>query len=103
MRPPSVTQMNRMVLPRPILQDLLYLAAACDREIHATRLTVDVAEFETGLADCRIVHDRQESRRIRHNGAVEQGFVVVEQIDEIDVTIKVGVFMPQLGQHASQL
>ena len=91
------------VLSRPVFQDVLYLAAAGDRKIHATRLAVDVAKLETCLTDCRIVHDRQKARRIRHDGPVKERFVVIEQIDEVDVAIEVSVLLAELQHHAAQL
>ena len=91
------------VFLRPVLQNLLHLAAARDRKIHAARLAVDVAELQAGLADGRVVHDRQKARRVRHDGPVEERFVVIEQIDEIDVAIEVGVLVAELHHHATQL
>ena len=83
------------VLLRPVLQDLLHLAAARDRQVHAARLPVDMPELQAGLADGRVVDDRQKSRRVRHDGPVEQRFVVVEQIDQVDVAIEVrGLLVP---------
>ena len=91
------------VLLRPVLQNLLHLAAACDREIHAARLPVNVAELQARFADGRVVHDRQKARRVRHDGLVEEGFVVIEQIDEIDIAFEVRRLLTQLHHHALQL
>ncbi len=91
------------VLLRPVFQDLLHFAAARDRKIHSARLAVDMAELEASLADGRIIHDRQKARRVRHDGPVEERFVVVEQIYEVDVAIKVRGLVAQLHHHALQL
>ena len=87
------------ILLRPVPQHLLDLAAACDREIHAARAAVDVAELQAGLADGRVVHDRQKPRRIGHDRPIEERLVVVEQIDEVDVAIEIGGLMAELHHH----
>jgi len=51
------------VLLRPVFQNLLHLAAPRDRQIHAARLAVDMAELQTGFADRRVVHNREKARR----------------------------------------
>ena len=95
--------MNRTSFCGQFFENLLHLAAARDREIHATRLAVDVAELQACLADGRVVHNREKSRRVRHDGSVEEGLVMVEQIDEVDVAIEVRVLLAELHHHASQL
>ena len=88
---------------RPVAQDLLHPPLVLDREIHAARAAEDVAELQAGLADGRVVDDRQEARRIGHRGAVEQGLVVVEQVHEIDVAVEIAGLVPELLQHALEL
>ena len=73
------------VLDRPVAQHLLDVPLARDRQVHAARPAVDVAELQAGLADGRVVHDGQEARRVRHQRAVEERLVVVEQVDQVDV------------------
>ena len=72
------------------------MAAALDREVHAARAAEEVAELEAGLADRRIVDDGQETGRVRHDGAVEERLVVVEQVHQVDVAVDVGVLVPEL-------
>ena len=62
-----------------------------------------MAEFQTGFADGRVVHDGQEARRVRHDRAVEEGFVVVQQVDQVDVAVQVGGLVPELLQDAAEL
>jgi hypothetical protein len=79
---PSVRDADEShVLDRPIAQDLFHMSAPLDRQVHASWTAEDVAEFEAGLADGGVVHDRQEPRRIGHDRAVEQRLVMVKQID----------------------
>jgi len=40
---------------------------------------------------------------VRHDGSLEERFVMVEQIDEIDIAIEVRVLLAELHHHASQL
>ncbi len=91
------------VLVGPIAQDLLHPALVLDRDVHAARPPEDVAELQAGLADGRIVDDRQEARRIGHQGPVEQGLVVIEKSDQIDVAVDVAALVPELLQHALEL
>jgi hypothetical protein len=91
------------ILLRLVSQDLLHAAAAGCRQIHAARLAIDVAELETGFPDGRIIDDRQKARRIGHYGPIEERLVVVEQIGQIGVSIKVGVLVAELRHHPAQL
>src|SRR5262249_60438191 len=91
------------ILLRPVSQNLFDLAAARDRQIHAARLAIDVTELETGFPDRRVINDRQKARRVGHYGPLEQRLIVVEQIDQIDVSIKVGVLVAELHHHPAQL
>ncbi len=74
-----------------------------DRKIHAARTTVNVAVFQAGFADCGIVDDRQKARRIGHQYAIKESLVIVEQADQIDITVEVGGFVPQLLQDPANL
>ncbi len=62
-----------------------------------------MAELQACLADGRVIHNRQKSRRVRHDSSVEKCFVVVQKIDEINIAIEVGVFLRELHHHALQL
>src|SRR5713101_4544716 len=62
-----------------------------------------MAELQACLADSRVVHNREKSCRVRHDGSVEERFVVVQQIDEVDIAIEVRVLLAELHHHASQL
>src|SRR5579864_6993804 len=44
----------------PAPQNLLHFAAACHRQIHAARLTENMAELQAGFADGWVVNDRQK-------------------------------------------
>ena len=80
MRPPSVTQMTRTSLTGQLRSTSLTCPLRRDRQVHAARPAVDVAEFQAGLGDGRVVHDGQEAGRVRHERAVEEGLVVVQQV-----------------------
>ena len=62
-----------------------------------------MAELEAGLADGRVVDDRQKARRVGHDGPIEERLVVVEQIDQVDVAIEVGGLVAELHHDAAQL
>jgi hypothetical protein len=83
----------------PVSQDLLHFAAACDREIHAARLAVNMAELEAGFPDGRVVNDRQKASRVGHYSPIEECFVVVEQIDQVNVAIEVRVLVAEFHHH----
>ena len=91
------------VFLRPVSQDLLDLAAARHREIHAARLAVDVTELEAGFADGRVIDDRQKARRVGHDRPIEERLVMVEQIDQVDVAVEVGGLVTELHHHPAQL
>ncbi len=91
------------VFLRPVFQNLLYLAAPRYRQIHATRLAVDMAELQACFADGRVVHNREKARRVRHDGSVEERLVVVEQIHEVDIAFQIRVLLRELQIHSLQL
>jgi len=62
-----------------------------------------VAEFQTGLADRRIINDRQKVRRVGHDRPIEQRLVVVEQINQVDVALEVASLGAELHPHPVQL
>ncbi len=64
---------------RPVAQDFLELLLAIDREIQTAWTSQDMAEVFAGFADCWRIHQRNESRRIRHEHPVKQGLVCLEQ------------------------
>ena len=84
------------ILFRPVPQDLLHFAAPCYRKIHSARLPVDMTEFEAGLADCRVVDDREEAGGIGHHSPVKQRLVMIEQIDEVDVSVEISRLVTEL-------
>ena len=69
----------------------------------AAGLAIDVAELQTGFANRRIINDRQKVRRVGHYRPIEQRLVVLEQIDQIDVTLEVGGLGAELHPHPVQL
>jgi hypothetical protein len=91
------------VFLRPVFQNIPDPAPPRDREIHATRLPVDVAELEARLADGRVVDNREKPRRVRHDGSIEKRFVVVEQLHEVGVAIEVRVLVAELRHDAGKL
>ena len=103
MRSPLVTQMKRTSLLGPVAQDLLHASLVVDGDVHAARAPEDVVELQAGLADGRVIDDRQEAGRIRHQGAVEQRLVLVEQPDQVDVAIEIGGLVSELLKDAPQL
>jgi hypothetical protein len=60
-----------------------------------------MAELEAGFRDGRVVDDREKARRIGHDGPIEERLVMVEQVDEIDVAIEVGVLVAELHHHSA--
>ncbi len=91
------------VLLGPVAQDLLHASLVVDGDVHAARAPEDVVELQAGLADGRVIDDRQEAGRIRHQGAVEQRLVLVEQPDQVDVAIEIGGLVSELLKDAPQL
>src|SRR4029077_1573186 len=87
------------ILLWPVFQDLLHLAAVFDREIHAACVSVDVTELQTCFSDGRVVDDRQKPRRIGHDRAIEERLVMVEEIDQVNITLEVHGFVAKLHQH----
>src|SRR4029077_240251 len=77
------------VLLRPVLQNFFHLAAACHGEIHAARLAVDVPKLQAGFSDGRVVDDGQKPSRIGHDGSIEQRLIVVQQVDQVNVALKI--------------
>src|SRR5262249_55704912 len=88
---------------RPVAQDLLNMTLASDRQVHSTRPAVNVTELQTGFADGRVVHDGHESRRVRHDRAVEEGLVDVQQVDQVNIALQVGGLVPELLHHPAKL
>ena len=102
--PPAVRDADEPnVLLGPVSQDLFHLAAARHREIHAAGLAVNVAEFQTGLADRRIINDGQKVRRVGHDRPIEQRLIVVEQLYQINIAVEVGRLVAELHPHPVQL
>jgi len=91
------------VLDRPVSQHLLNMPFARDGQIHAARPAVDVAELQACLGDGRVVHDGQEPRRVRHQRAVEERLVVVQQLDQVDVALQVRGLVAELLQDPAEL
>ena len=56
---------------------------------------------KTGFCDRRIIDDREESSRVRHESPTEERLVVVQQVDKIDEAIKIGVLVAELHHHAA--
>src|SRR5262249_42337945 len=75
------------VLLRPVPEYVLHFAATCDREVHAAGLTIDVTELQASFANRRVINDGQEPCRVGHDRSVEKGFVVVEQVHQVDVAL----------------
>ena len=91
------------ILLGPVAQYLLHLALLGDREIHAQGAPQNVVEIQAGVADCGVVDDLQEPCRIRHQRAVEQRFIAVEQAHQVDEAVEIGGFLGQLLHHAAEL
>ena len=89
------------VLLRPVPQDLLDLAAAANREIHATRLAIDMTELKAGFADGRVIDDRQKTGRIGHDRPIKERLVMVEEIDQVDVAFEVGGLVTKLHHYST--
>jgi hypothetical protein len=84
---------------RLVLQDFLDLATPCHREKHTARLTIDVPELQTCLTDGRVIHDWEKASRVGHDSPIKERFVVVEQIDQVDVAIEVRGLVAELHHH----
>src|SRR3989475_2731035 len=88
---------------RPVADDLAKTALPFDGEVEAARPAEEVAELLAGLADRRRVDDRHEPRRIGHEDAIEERFVRVLQLREIDVALEVGRLAVELREGSPQL
>ena len=62
-----------------------------------------MAELLAGLADSRRVHDRHEASRVAHEQAIEERFVGVLQLREIDVALEVRRLRVELHLRATDL
>ena len=91
------------VFDRPVAQHFPDVPLAGDRQIHPVRAAEDVVELQAGLADRRVVHDLEEAGRVRHQGAIEQRLVRVEQIHQVDEPVEVGGLFLELQQDTAQL
>ena len=101
---PAIGDANHTdVLDWPVAEHFAHMALARDREIHAARAAEDVAEFQAGLADGRIVNDWEKARRVRHHRPVKQRLIMIEQVRQIDVTVEVGGLVTELHHHPPQL
>jgi hypothetical protein len=58
-----------------------------------------VTELEAGFADGRVIDDRQKARWIGHDRPIKERLVVVEEIDQVDVAVKVGALVTKLHHH----
>ncbi len=62
-----------------------------------------MAELQACFADGWVVHNGEKSCRVRHDGSVEERFVVIEQIDEVDIALEVRALLAEMHHHAPQL
>ena len=95
--------MKPHVFDRPVAQHFLDVALAADRQIHSARAPEDVVELQAGLSNRRVVHDFEEACRVRHQGTIEERFVRVEQIYEVDEPVEIGGLALELQQDAGEL
>src|SRR5258707_839474 len=102
MRPPSVTQMNRTSLTGQLRSTSLNVPLAGDRQIHPVRTAKDVVELQAGFGDCRVVHYLEESRRVRHQGVIEERLVRIEQIHQVDEPVEIGGLVFELEHDTRQ-
>ena len=91
------------VFDRPVAQHLLDMPLAADRQIHPVRAAEDVVELQAGLADRRVIHDLEEAGRVRHQGAIEERLVRLEQIHQVNKPLEVGGLVLELQQDTSEL
>ena len=87
------------ILFRPVFENLLHAAAALDGQIHPAGLTIDVSELEACLTDGRIVHDRKKPGGVRHDGPIKESFIVIEQVDQVNVALQIRVLLAELEHH----
>jgi hypothetical protein len=62
-----------------------------------------VSELQASFADRRVIGDRQEPRRVRHERAVEEGLVVIEQNGQVDGAVDVGGLVAEWQKNPLQL
>jgi len=74
-----------------------------DRQIHPKRTAEDVVELQRGFADCRVIHDLEEMGWVRHQGAVEERLVRLQQIHQVDEPFEVIGFALELQQDTTEL
>ena len=58
-----------------------------------------MAELQASFPDGWVVNDRQKASGVRHDSPIKEGFVVIEQVDQVNVAIKVRILMAQLQHH----
>jgi len=67
------------------------------------RAAEDVVELQRGFADCRVIHDLEETGWVRHQGAVEERLVRLQQIHQVDEPFEVIGFALELQQDTTEL
>jgi hypothetical protein len=62
-----------------------------------------MSKLQAGFSDCRIIDDRQEACRVGHDGSIEQRLIVIEEVDEVDVTVEIAALVAKLHHNAAEL
>jgi hypothetical protein len=91
------------ILVRPVSENLLHPAAALDGQIHPAGLTINVSELEACLTDGGVVYDRKKPGGVRHDGPIKESFIVIEQVDQVNVSLQICVLLAELEHHTLQL
>src|SRR5260370_33805064 len=62
-----------------------------------------MSKLEARFTDRRIVHDRKKPGGVRHDGPIKEPFIVLGQIDEVNISIQIRILLAELEQYALQL
>src|SRR5262249_12553000 len=86
------------ILNRPVAEHFLDVTLARDREKQAARAPQYVIELEACLANRGVVDNWEEARRIGHQRVIEERFVDLEKVHQVNVTFQFGGLLIELPE-----
>lgn len=88
---------------RPVAQHVGDPAFHIAGNVHPARAVIQVAELQAGIRYGRIVADRDEAPRVRHDRPVEHRLVARFEINQVDVAREIVAEPVEVRQHAFDL